>query len=148
MSALAAARSTLKRGEEPVNNFLGLPAAAAVTLFAGALAAVDNAGNARPARVSTTDRIIGRVRSTVDNSGGAAGDLSAEIEQGVFRWENSAGADEIAADDIGKPCYAVDDQTVALTDGTATRTVAGIIVGVDSTGVWVESRLSLSAALS
>jgi len=32
----------------------------------------------------------------------------------------------------------VDDQTVALTDGTGARSRAGIIAGVDSDGVWVQ----------
>jgi hypothetical protein len=32
----------------------------------------------------------------------------------------------------------VDDQTVAKTDGSTTRSVAGIVRGVDTDGVWVE----------
>ena len=34
--------------------------------------------------------------------------------------------------------YIVDDETVAKTDGTATRSAAGKVVGLDSDGVWVE----------
>ena len=40
--------------------------------------------------------------------------------------------------DLGKTCYIVDDETVAKTDGTATRSAAGKVVGLDSDGVWVE----------
>jgi len=52
-------------------------------------------------------------------------------------FANSAAADAIAADDVGKDCYIVDDNTVALTDGTGTRSRAGKIYEVDSEGVWV-----------
>jgi len=44
----------------------------------------------------------------------------------------------IAAAEIGTYCYIVDDQTVAKTDGTATRSSAGKVFDVDAQGVWVE----------
>jgi hypothetical protein len=40
--------------------------------------------------------------------------------------------------DVGKQCYLVDDQTVAKTDGTNTRSPAGFVRDVDADGVWVE----------
>ena len=57
--------------------------------------------------------------------------------EGWFKFAKSAGADEIARDDIGKDCYVVDDETVALTDGGATRSKAGKVRDVDSDGVWI-----------
>ena len=60
-----------------------------------------------------------------------------DCEAGVFAFANSAAADEIADSDAGSDCYIVDDNTVALTDGTPTRSVAGKIVRVDDDGVWV-----------
>lgn len=45
--------------------------------------------------------------------------------------------DAIALADIGSDCYIVDDQTVAKTSGSATRSVAGKIFDVDAAGVWV-----------
>ena len=59
------------------------------------------------------------------------------MKRGNFCLANSAGADEITAADIGKVCYIVDNQTVAKTDGTATRSPAGIVDDVDDAGVWV-----------
>jgi hypothetical protein len=41
-------------------------------------------------------------------------------------------------DASGNDCYLVDDQTVAKTSATNTRSVAGKIVDVDSQGVWVK----------
>ena len=40
--------------------------------------------------------------------------------------------------DVGADCYIVDDQTVAKTNGTNTRSVAGKIIAVDADGVWVK----------
>jgi hypothetical protein len=72
-----------------------------------------------------------------DNSAGSAGDLSANVRSGVCRVNNSANADLIAQANVGSPCFVVDDNTVALTDGGGTRSVAGTIVAVDTAGVWV-----------
>ena len=51
---------------------------------------------------------------------------------------NSSSADLIEGDDIGKTAYIVDDETVALTDGSSSRSAAGTIYDVDDLGVWVE----------
>jgi hypothetical protein len=83
---------------------------------------------------------MGRAKETVDNSSGSAGDLNVEIEKGIFRFANSSSTDEITRADIGSNCYIVDDQTVAKTSGSSTRSVAGKIFDVDSLGVWVDFR--------
>lgn len=132
--ALTADRNTPSRaGEEVV-----LPAAAAKKFFAGSLVARDASGNATPGAVATTLLGAGRCAEYVDNSGGLAGDKSVRIEKGVFRFGNSAAADEITRAEIGTDCYIVDDQTVAKTNGTNTRSVAGKIFDVDADGVWVK----------
>jgi len=90
--------------------------------------------------VATTLRGVGRVKETVDNSAGADDAATVDIERGIFRYANSSGADEITAADIGNDCYIVDDQTVAKTDGTSTRSVAGKVHDIDALGVWVDFR--------
>ena len=60
-----------------------------------------------------------------------------QIRKGTFRFGNSASGDLIAIADIGNDCYIVDDQTVAKTNGTNTRSVAGKVHDVDAEGVWV-----------
>jgi hypothetical protein len=112
-------------------------AAAAVTLYTGALAAWDTAGDITPGAVATDLIALGRVEKLADNVNGAAGDILGKVKPGVYRWANSAAADLITTAERGDLCYIVDDQTVAKTDGTATRSVAGRIVDVDSIGVWV-----------
>lgn len=69
---------------------------------------------------------------------GVAGDR-VPIRRGVFRFDNSSGADEITLDDYGQACFAADNQTVAKSDGGGGRPVAGIVRDVDADGgVWVE----------
>lgn len=119
------------------------PVAAGVKVYAGAMIALDNTGYARPARPTATDVIVGVARYSFDNTGGAAGAQSAQGDTGLETEAeyaacmfNSGGADTIALTDIGKDCFAVDDQTVALTN-TGGRPRAGKIHNVTSEGVWV-----------
>lgn len=134
MAALTEDRNTKRR----TGDIRNLPAAAAVLLYAGALIARDANGRATPGAVATTLRGVGRCKDRVDNTGGAAGDLNVDVEVGVFQFANSAATDEITAADIGIDCYIVDDQTVARTDGGATRSIAGKVFDVDAQGVWVD----------
>lgn len=89
----------------------------------------------KPAITGTGLISLGRCES--DGLGSALG--SVKVRSGIFGpLDNSAAADAIANDDAGKVCYWVDDATVALTDGTATRSKAGVIYKVDGNSkVWV-----------
>ncbi len=136
MVALSAPRNTLERS----GSDLVLKAAAGKVYYPGALVCVDANGRATPGAVATTLRGVGRVEELVDNGAGANDALSVKIKKGIFRYANSASGDLIAAADIGVNCYVVDDQTVAKTNGTNTRSVAGKIHDVDAIGVWVDLR--------
>ena len=122
---------------------------AASKIYAGGLVVLNSSGYAEAATTATGKVAIGRANETVDNSAGSAGDLSIEVEEGIFRFDNSASSDAITIAEIGDACYIVDDETVAKTSGSATRSIAGFIRDVDSDGVWVEVRnvLSLAAGL-
>lgn len=134
MATLTKDRNTVRRDGVQFSD----PVAAATRIFAGSLVCLNAAGNAVPGSTATTLKARGVAQEQVDNSAGAAGDLRIEIRRGVFPFANSAAADEITRADIGASAYIVDDQTVAKTDGTSTRSVAGTIRDVDSDGVWVE----------
>jgi hypothetical protein len=75
----------------------------------------------------------------VDNSTGANGDLSAEVSAACWPFKNSAGADQITRAHIGLTPYLVDDQTVALTSGSSSRSpTGGQVWEVDDDGtVWI-----------
>lgn len=112
------------------------PVAAGAKIWQGALVVLD-AGYAKPAATATGLIALGRAEETVDNTAGAAGAVAVPVERGVFYFDNSA-TDAITQADVGKNAYIVDDETVAKTHATNTRSIAGIIRAVDTYGVWVE----------
>lgn len=115
------------------------PVKAGVKIYAGAMVAIDATGFAVPASTSTTLKVIGRAEHQVDNTTGANGDKRVRTSAYIHSWANSAAGDLVARTDIGNVCYAVDDQTVAKTNGTNTRSAAGSIFDVDDDGtVWVK----------
>lgn len=133
---------TPERGGKIIN----LPVKAATTIYAGTLVAVDADGYARPAADAANLKVIGRADTYADNSGGAAGDVTVNVRRGIFKFANSASA-AVDANDRGKACYVEDDQTVAETGGT-NSIIAGIVIDVESDGVWVdtEAAAALQAA--
>lgn len=133
MAALTADRNTPKMSAEQ----LGVPMAA-VKIFAGSLVAANASGYATPGATATTLTYLGRAAETVDNTGGAVGAKIIRVDRKeAYKFAN-LGADLVTQADLGKSCYIVDDQTVAKTNGGATRSLAGKVVGIDVDGVWVE----------
>ena len=137
MTALSADRNTPRREGGSYRR----PVAAGVKIYIGALVVLDNAGFAHPGHVGLGLIADGRAEIQIDNTLGAAGAVAVPVRAGNFVYANSAGGDAITAANIGAPCYIVDDQTVALTNGggggAATRSPAGTILDIDSTGVTV-----------
>ena len=115
----------------------GLLVAAAAECFAGTIAVINATGFAEPGTTATGLTAVGVFEHYQDNKEGADGDQVVEVKRGNFYLANSASTDAITAADIGKVCFIVDDQTVAKTDGTTTRSPAGIVDDVDDNGVWV-----------
>lgn len=114
------------------------PVAASTQIYLGALVVLNAAGNAVPGSTATGLKVRGIATEQVDNSTGAAGDKLVPTRTGIFLFKNSASADLIARADIGNDCYIVDDETVAKTSATSTRSIAGKIVDIDASGVWVK----------
>lgn len=134
MAALTEARIAPRRDAVTFNRLM----AGTKKVFEGALVCLNATGYATPGAVATTLVADGIALSTVDNTAGADGDLSVEVAKGTYRFANSASTDAITKAEIGDDCYIVDDQTVAKTSGTNTRSIAGKIVDVDAQGVWVK----------
>lgn len=131
-----------------------LGVAAATTIYAGAIVMRNAAGYATKGTAALNLIGVGRADARAVNSGGA-GDATIQVREGIFRYANSAAGDLITIADIGAPAYAVDDQTVAKTDGGGARSIAGFIHAVDDLGVWVRfdeasvrSFVTLSAAIA
>lgn len=120
-------------------NSFEFPVKAAAKIFAGTLVGIDTADAfAKKGATSTTLKIVGRASETADNTAGADGAINVKVERGCFRFANSAAGDLITRAEIGSDCFVVDDSTVAKTNGTNTRSVAGKVRDVDAAGVWVE----------
>lgn len=138
MTALAADRNPGTYTSEP--GLISLPMAASVTIYAGAMVAMDSSGYARPARASQTDKVIGVNFGDKIVNGTTAGAKSVTVRSDKIAWfGNSASTNAIAITDIGRDCFAADDQTVSLTDQSGTLVRAGKIVGYSSTyGVGVD----------
>lgn len=114
------------------------PVAANKTIYAGSLVVLNATGYAEPGSTATTLTAVGMAEHRVNNSGGPDGYLTIEVRRGVFNFSNSTAGDLITRTEIGKSCYIVNDHTVAKTTAANTRSLAGKVIDVDSSGVWVE----------
>lgn len=119
------------------------PIAADTRIWKGSLTCLDASGNLIPGQTATglTARGVctGGSDSVGDanNTGGAAGDQTGNSRPGCYPFKNSASTDQITRAEIGDDCYIVDDETVAKTSGSSTRSIAGKVVDIDNYGVWV-----------
>lgn len=132
MTALTKDRNTPKRdGDFRVDGV-----AASTTIFAGALLMRNAAGYLTKGATATGCVGVGRAEEAQDNSAGANGAALVKYRPGIFRFVNLP-ADLIDQADVGKLCYIADDQTVAATDGTGTRSPAGFVDALEDGSVWV-----------
>jgi hypothetical protein len=134
MSALSNVRDTPVRTADMREAVL----AATIRVYKGALVVRDTATGYDKPGVTGTGLVVRGIADMsepyVDTTGVAAGSRRIQLLIGVALLANDG---SIAAANRGASCFIVDDQTVALTDGSATRSVAGTIEDVDSRGVWV-----------
>ncbi|MFT4190845.1 MAG: hypothetical protein QM617_04880 [Comamonas sp.] len=135
MTALTTDRSTPYRAGDQVSD----PLATGAVIYAGALYALDDDGNAVPATADgNTVRAVAQARAVQ-----ADGDERVDGHRGAWRFGNAAGAAELTRADIGGVAYVADDQTVSKT-GTA---VAGLVLDIEDGEVWVDiGRASVTVA--
>ena len=125
--------------KEREGNLLVLPVAGSEKIYGGAMVAI----NAVAGKTAVGLTAIGCADERAINISEVAGAIDVKVKLGTFAFNNSSGDDEISRKNIGDFCYIVDDDTVALTDGSTTvdtakkRSLAGKIFDVDDDGVWV-----------
>jgi hypothetical protein len=114
------------------------PLATGVKAIKGGLAACKVTGFFGPATGDPDEVIVGRFYETVDNTTGANGAKSANVdhfrERTVFLLVNASVA-PVTVTSRERACYAEDDQTVSADDGA---TFCGVVYDVTNEGVWVE----------
>lgn len=138
MAALTAARNTLEKDNPAA--FAHEPAAgvaASTTIYQGSIVCKNASGYLVPGSTATTQVAMGVAQETVVNSG-SAGAVKVKLRSCVAKFANSSAGDLIGIADVGSNCYIVDDQTVAKTDGTGTRSVAGKVFEIAADGVFVK----------
>ena len=116
------------------------PLAANAKVFKGALAVCDTAtGNFKPGVAAVGLIPVGRFYEDVDNTGGADGARSANVQffrdRHVFLLDNDTNK-PLTASEREQDCFILDDHTV--TGSTNSNSRAGVIYDVTDEGVWVE----------
>jgi len=117
------------------------PVEANTTIYLGSMAALDANGYAVPASSIAGLKLIGRTEMVFNglpgqdavNNPGAAGAISIVARRGVFMYAVNDGS--IAAPQIGMMAFAVDDNSVSLSDGSAATAVVAQSVTLPPTAV-------------
>jgi hypothetical protein len=156
MTALAAARNTQKLAPgEVVLSMIDIPLKAATKAWQGGILCIDSTGFGVKATAAVGLIACGVLNPqqaatpVLDNTSGSSGDIIARVAQGVFKFANSASADQITQADVGQLCFLVDDQTVSKTDGAGARSPAGEVMGIEgTTSVFVYIALQQSQAVA
>ena len=112
--------------------------AAATEIEAGNMAAIDADGYAVMASDTASIVVAGVADETVDNTSGADGDKIIRVRRKkVFKFKNSS-TSAVTQAQVGSNVYVEDSETVA--SATTNSIVAGVCMGIDTDGVWVEIR--------
>ena len=122
-------RNTLEREGRVFSHAL----AANTSINKGAMVVLD-AGAAKPGFANNAVVAVGIAEHSAATADGAT---HIRCKLGTFLFVNSV-ADPVEAADVGSPCFIVDDETVAASDGAGTRSKAGTVRSLDGGGVWVE----------
>jgi hypothetical protein len=121
-------------------DILSLALAADTLIYQGTLVAINADGRAVPASDTSGLTVVGRANETVDNTDGAAGALSIPVERGVFKFSNDVD-DPVTIAERYEFAYVVDDNTVSE-DAHTNGVRAGLVIDVDSDGVWIDTRFN------
>lgn len=117
--------------------FRTVPVAAGVVIYAGALVVMNAGGYAEPGQAGVGLVTLGRAEYQANNATGANGAVTVKVRRGIFNFVSGVAGDAITTANRGATVYVIDDETVGLTSGGGTRSVAGWVYDVDADGVWV-----------
>lgn len=135
MTALAQDRKADQYGtpDQPAPSIISLPVkSTAGTIYNGSIVCTDATGYAVKGSTATGLKAWG-VCSKQTVAGASNGAVSVPVQVGAFAFANS-GTDPVAQADVGNLVYIEDDQTIAKTNGGATRSAAGRLLGLSASG--------------
>ena len=124
---------------------LVLDMTASTTIYQGALVAINAEGYAVPAAATANFVVVGIAIETKRT--GSGGSDTIVVRAGVIAKlkHTAVVANKIARDDVGNAAYVVDDESVG-DNGGAVDIIAGMVVGFDADGVWVDLNRAPAAA--
>ncbi len=134
MAALTQGRITKRLADQAIIPVLAIPVKAGTKLFSGGLVCTDATGYAVPGSASTTLKCWGIAEADVDNTLGVNGALFVRVRRGAFNLNVGTAGDALAQANVGAMVFIIDDNTVGLTNGSATRSVAGKFLGFETDG--------------
>lgn len=137
MAATTIERRCDQMGAMRIADYYDLPVAAGVKLLAGTIAMISATGFATPGVTGLNLVAAGLADETVDNIAGTAGAVRIRVKPGIHKFINLAG-DPVVAAGLGLDCFVADNQSVAATNGTSTRSRAGKVIRLDADGVFVQ----------
>jgi hypothetical protein len=122
MAALTNSRNTPELADS--GRMQVYPVEANTTIYLGSIVALNGNGNAVPASGSPALKVIGRTEMVSGglpgqdaiNNPGAAGAIAVVARRGVFMYAVNDGS--ITAAQVGQVAFAVDDNSVSLSDGS------------------------------
>lgn len=143
MTALSANSKTIVEKASGYGMLHEFPATDSTTYYQGGLVCISGStGKVVKGSTATGLICIGVCQESVTT--GTSTTETIKALSGIFGpFANSSAGDAIADDDIGKKCYIVDDATLALTDGSGTRSEAGTVYTVETAGVYVAIKFPL-----
>lgn len=114
-----------------------VPVAAGVVIPAGTIVCANAGGYAVPGAATAGLVYLGRADQRIDNSNGVNGASSIIVRRGkAFYWDNDAG-DAVTQASVGRECFIADNQTVSKGNGGGSRPRAGLVLLVETGGVFV-----------
>ncbi len=143
--ALSADIQTLRVGAEGTSEPIAAPLGSAVTVYSGSIALLRSGYLANAATPQATDVPLGIIGNPtggtyvktgpgiVGNGSQGASGVWIDCLTGTFLLASGTGADAITEANAGANAYVINESTVGLTSGSATRPVAGVILPIDPT---------------
>ncbi len=128
MTAQTADRNVAQRaGDDDV-----YPVAAGVTIYEGALV-VMAAGFAEPGKVGLNLAAVGVAMLQANNALGIAGAITVKTRRGTFDFAIDP-TDPVTLANVQAQVFITDDNTICATSGTGTKSVAGVLLDISSSG--------------
>ncbi len=106
-------------------------------ILAGHIVVAGSTGFAEPGKTATGLTYLGIADETIDNTGGADGDVSILVRTHAAFLLDNLGSDAVDQSLVGKKCYIHDSTTVCKTSATNTKSECGVVLEVTTEGVWV-----------